>query len=391
MMKRINSRLSALRALALLPALGLLGLSGIARLGAQEAAGPVISEQAAKDAAGNGQTSLQDLESLFGGAAAAPAAEKAGVQVSEDVKRDVEAATAAPAAAPAEAAPAQPAEPIVEPTDVELDASLKIQKQELEIVADEAVVQGNRFYRQGDYAEAAKLYAEAKNRLDLVSKSSPRILKKKESIDVMLHNLYRDWAYELVDLARRDVSTENVDSAIERLNRAREFDPSKSEEIDALIRKYQDVKENLALREVTRPDRVDPDLVQRVYDVTILLEQGKVFLKNRRYADARDKFEQVLLIDPYDVRAIRLLRQVNEELSQVAKEKLEATLAERMAEVEWRWAEQVTPLLAGPAATVGGSPVDKGSQDLRGIRKKLQENIFPDVKFEEIPLDEVLR
>jgi Flp pilus assembly secretin CpaC/tetratricopeptide (TPR) repeat protein len=365
------------------------------------AANPAVSKEAAKDAAGNGDdATLQDLESLFGGAAAQPAeGDKQGTtgetKVDESVKKDVDEAIEsgedAPKADGEKTATTPAPKDVIEPEPTELSENEKVRRQEQELMADEFVVQGNQLYRSGDYSGAVSLYKQAKAALERVSKKAPRILRKQDMVDVVLHNLYRDWAYDLVQQARRDVRTENVDSAIEKLNKARGYDPSKSEEIDALIKKYLQVKDSLSLKEQTRPDRVDPDQPDRVFQMKVLVDQGRVFLKNRRYADARDKFEQVLLLDPYDITAIRLLRQINVELSEVARDKRDAMVEEAMAEVAWKWASPVTPLLAGPAGTVGSRTVRKTGEDLSGIRKKLQDIILPHVEFDEVPIKDVVK
>lgn len=83
-----------------------------------------------------------------------------------------------------------------------------------------------------------------------------------------------------------------------------------------------------------------------------LRAQGDIFKRYKRYADARDTYEKLLLKDPHDVGAIRVLREINGKLLDEATEKRARgeQVGERLAEVRWNWAEPVTPLLAGPAA-----------------------------------------
>ncbi|MBT7304176.1 MAG: tetratricopeptide repeat protein, partial [Victivallales bacterium] len=338
MMKRIIPRLLALRTLTLLPVFGLLGLPGLLQLHAQENADgkPVVTKEAAADAAGkDGGKQLGELESLFEGVE--DTAKKGDAKA---VKKDVpEPVPVAPEAATPKKGDG---EPRVEKKEPEINHYTQVRRREKEMMADALAIQGNKAFGGGDFLDASKLYLQAKSKLKEVSVSVPRIIRKQENIDVALHSLYMQWGQELVEEARAEIKLENIDTAVEKLLQAREYDPSKSEEIDATILRYNAIRRSLAIREETDPEKVDPGHKQRIYDITVLIEQGKVYLERRQYADARDKFEQVLLLDPYEMSAIRLLRQIYVELEGAASAKRDAMVAETMAEVAWKWCQPVT-------------------------------------------------
>ena len=124
----------------------------------------------------------------------------------------------------------------------------------------------------------------------------------------------------------------------------------------------------------------------------VLRSQADVFKRNKRYADARDGYEKLLLKDPYDVRAIRELRAINGKLLEEANEKRARgeQVGERVAEVHWKWAEPATPLLAGPAAEVSSVTVRKADLET-GIKAKLRDIILPKIEFEGEPLTSVVK
>jgi general secretion pathway protein D len=323
-----------------------------------------------------------------------PPKENEDPAVKSQAETDVKAQIASEKAKPTptdEAAPATatPETLIVEPEPTELSATEKVRRQELELMADELAVQAMKLWRQNDYKLAADKYVEAKARLDKISRSQPRIAKKKENIDANLHNLYSDWATDLIREAHQLVSVAKVEQAIEKCNQAGTYDPSRRQLMDERIRKYRDLKKQLELKEMTKPELIDNEKEQRDFDVKVALEQGKVFLKNRRYADARDKFEKVLLTDPYEVSAIRYLRQINEELEQVGAEKYRQVVAERMAEVRWRWSEPVNPVMSDAGPDARSQIVRKGDGE-GGIRAKMKNIMVSHIEYDEVPVKEVI-
>jgi type II secretory pathway component GspD/PulD (secretin)/tetratricopeptide (TPR) repeat protein len=309
-------------------------------------------------------------------------------QAETDVKAQLATDQGAPGAAP-EGAAAIPATPLVEPEAPELSAVEKVRRTELELMADELAVQAMKLWRLNDYKLAADKYLEAKARLNKISLSQPRIAKKKENIDASLHNLYSDWAASLIREAQQLVSVAKVEAAIEKCNQAGTYDPSRRELMDERIRKYRDLKKQLELKEMTKPELIDNEKEQRDFDTKVALEQGKVFLKNRRYADARDKFEKVLLTDPYEVSAIRYLRQINEELDQVGVEKYHQVVSERIAEVRWRWSEPVNPVMSDAGPDARSQVVRKGDGE-SGIRAKMKNIKVTHIEYDDMPVREVI-
>ena len=109
----------------------------------------------------------------------------------------------------------------------------------------------------------------------------------------------------------------------------------------------------------------------------VLVAQGDVFLKNGRYADAREHYEQALLADPHDAQAIRGLRGVNAKLQEKADEKQTGGAGERLAEVRWKWSEPVTPLVAGGVVVQqeDSTDVDSNLRDTAAPKADEQEQL----------------
>ena len=279
--------------------------------------------------------------------------------------------------------------PAVEPKPEELDQKESVRRQELELAAEQLVVEALKAYRKSQFKDAAVFYRRAQGKLRAASTSQPRIVRKLQQIQTALFNLHSDWADSLAREAKRMASLDKYDQAIQKCNQAAEFVPSRAKEMDERVKLYTRAKKSAEFRAAIQPQVVDPEKAERDFEINILLEQGKVFFENNRFADARDLFEQILLKDPYDIRAIRYLRKISDKLLKIAEEKRQTTTAEMLAEVRWKWNWPVTPLLAGPAARVGGSAINKTREE-KGIRAKLDNIIIPEVSFEDAKIGEVI-
>ncbi len=331
--------------------------------------------------------------------AAAPAAEATAPEAEVKAPAVVAAPEPKADAAPAPVADVKPA--AAKPVEAKVEAKLsdkepeeittdeKIRRQELELSADQLRVEGAKAFRDGKFQVAIQDLKKAEAKYNQTSKSDKRILRKLADLKADMFQMNAEWAETLANDAKKFADASKYDEAVDKLRAATEVDPSQKQAIDEIIKRYQGQKKNAEFRVQTSERNVDTNRVEREFDINVLLEQGKVYYKNRRYADARDCFEQVLVKDPYDLRAIRYLRQINRALQEVADDKRLSTVAERMAEVRWKWNDAVTPLLAGPAAQAGGTGVKKVAED-SGIRAKLQNIIIPKIEFEEATIAQVV-
>jgi len=205
---------------------------------------------------GDGKTADGDADAEAGVASEAEA----------DVKAQLEEGTGEDTVAPAPQAAA------VDPEPEELSATEKVRRQELELMADELAVQAMKLWRQNEFKQAADKYNDAKARLDKISRSQVRILKKKENIDASLHNLYSDWASSLIREAQQLVSVAKVEQAIEKCNQAGTYDPARRAQMDERIRKYRELKKQLELKEMTKPELIDIEKEQRDFEVKVAIE-----------------------------------------------------------------------------------------------------------------------
>lgn len=206
---------------------------------------------------------------------------------------------------------------------------------EAETIIDEAmklVFQASRKFSGGSLEEALKMYSGVKKKAaeaaalvaeqaEAQNEAAKAILRKCESYRVHacmeIAKVYRLQAEK--DPA--GVGPSKVDDAIGELSSARitEYgdqprDAVLLDRIDRDIRNLQSLRSELEFKSETAISVVIPDMAERDYKIKVKLEEGRVFLDNRRFAQARECFEQVLLEDPFELTAIRNLARINDEL-----------------------------------------------------------------------------
>ncbi|MBQ2336238.1 MAG: hypothetical protein II381_07995 [Victivallales bacterium] len=262
--------------------------------------------------------------------------------------------------------------------------------------ADEQYILGRDLYKKGEYEQADEQLEASKKSLEEISEqfgravsTADKVSKKLATIDALRADLHVDWAKHIIVEAKKLVDAKDVDEAIAKLNLAVEIDPSREEQIDKMRDAFIKEKDTLEFKQETTLENIMPDTKQNEFDIRVKIDAGIVLMKNGRYADARDSFETVLIADPYNLTAIRYLQRISDELKKVADERREQIFHERLAEVRWKWAEPVTPLLAGPSGDLSARALKKNSDDA-SLQNRLDNIIFPEFKIQDEPLIDVL-
>ena len=282
----------------------------------------------------------------------------------------------------------------VDPDDLQLKSPEDIKanenaiRQEKELFAQDLYFKGRQAYLKGEYETAVTNFIQAQKKLEEASPTRYEV--EQAQLDKILGFTYEEWADELGRQAMRYASNDDFDTAIKKLQLAVDKSPTRAEEIREKIKMLYQAQETAEIQIKTAPDTVDPGKVARDKDVEILLRQGKVFYDNGRFMDARLHFEQVLLKDIYNVTASKFLRRLHDRLRANSKHRFAIMKAERLAEVGWKWADPVAPLVQPDGIEVNTTTVVKNVSDTDGIRKKLKEITIPKLLFEDATIRTVI-
>src|SRR5208337_4546497 len=84
-----------------------------------------------------------------------------------------------------------------------------------------------------------------------------------------------------------------------------------------------------------------PEFDAKKDQIKRLFREGKILMNSGQYDEAEQRFEQILLLDPYNEDASALMKSLNKERIQIAQGAEDATRVHRLWEVSDSWAPPV--------------------------------------------------
>ena len=162
--------------------------------------------------------------------------------------------------------------------------------------------------------------------------------------------------------------------------------------MEEAIARFKKLKVSAEYEAKVSPDAVDAGRSARLYSIEVLLKQGDVFYADAQWDKARDKYEEVMAIDPFNVKAMDAIRRINLKLLEAGKRRTGVSRAEYIAETEWKMLTPLVPRISsGPARTqTTEEPIVKDEQK-NSIYNKLKNIIIDRIDFDEIEVPVVLR
>ena len=210
-------------------------------------------------------------------------------------------------------------------------------KQQKELEADSLKLKGEKAHSIGDLPSAIENFKRAITAYRKVSSSEKRILDKIKDSSNSLSEIYKKLALQLTEEADKNLSVKKFDEALATLDQAVEFNPA----LDKFVAEHK--RKILELRvEAERVAAIDAVGLEEEYkklqeEKKWRIEQAEILYSARRFIDAKDMLEEILVLDPYDTDVAKLLLTVNEKLFLSGRSRRIATVQERVDEVEWKW------------------------------------------------------
>ena len=226
-----------------------------------------------------------------------------------------------------------------------------------------------------DYPRAVQCFVEAMVKAEEFSLPSAEI----ERLSRALGTAYLDWARYLYWQARKSRSTDSCIMALDMASRAAEADPSLAHTVKHLSERLNKELEAIAYKSQINADL--PDFNARSLQIHSLCRQAAILTESGLLDAARDKYEQVLVIDPYNYDAIRGLRKVTSKITEAGARRRDLVDKERLAEVEWHYVDAVTQRESRSL----------GIQDHPSLEDKLYSCVLQKIDFNETPLERVFR
>ncbi|MGA1531379.1 MAG: hypothetical protein ACO398_11635, partial [Kiritimatiellia bacterium] len=282
----------------------------------------------------------------------------------------------------AEPAPVAMQQPLVE-SPVELTGAALLAQQE-EVRRQALEVQANKNYEDGIAALSAGKYEQAVKLLEAARReipARPANEATREKLRFSLGDAYYSLAEQLIDsdlaLARR-----NIELAKQTLPESRR--------VQALDKKIS-VQEVKAAERAKLPVPVgdQPKYADKYERIDLLLREGRELYDSREYNDAEKIFESVLVLDEYNVDAMRYLRRIEEQRYAKKTRERDATAEGMMAMVRDTWNPPIRSDVVVPTPGEPQTQIEAltAQQKLQG---KMEDIVIPFIEFRQANITDVV-
>ncbi len=333
-----------------------------------------------------------------------PVVETAGIDdaVAADVVADGVADDAEADAALAEATEAAKAAEEPELTEEEKEllkeqtaASIEelIARQAMQRNADELLKKANSAFEHEDYDVAVDLYVDVLKILEseVVDGEVPESNNRKiAEVKKMISQSYYYWARKIFNEAEKTAQIGLYDEAIEKCEEAITVYPLSEPLMRKTIDEYNIMKASAQYHKDTSAEELVPEAVDREKRISILIRQGQTLYNTKQWNRAQEKFNQVIILDPYNITAIDYLRRIYIHEAEVGERRRGAVTLERAAEAMW---EMIAPIPTGSETSddVVNEEVKVKEDNAGTTQKKLNEIVIDHIDFEEVSITQVVQ
>jgi len=265
-------------------------------------------------------------------------------------------------------------------------------RQEIDERGSNLVKAGNSLFASGSYAEARDKYMEAIKAYEQFGDSGS-FSEKSEYCRKRIGECYYQMAREAMRKADDLAQSHDYDEAIKVCREALKYcEKGQQEELGRMIEVYEKRRDNAMEREAASAERLVPNLKAQEYQIQVLMEQGRKLALNREYGRAARKFQEVLLINPFNADALQCLRAVNDRIGTIGIRRYRNEHRKFMGEVEWKSATPYQPFSESSAqnlldtGTAKAKPENKGNE----LHRRLNEIKIPKVFLSDMTVGEIV-
>ena len=258
-------------------------------------------------------------------------------------------------------------------------------RQELLSQTDVDVSRANKLVSEGKYDEAIALYRRVVNRFK--DFSGARFVERRRVCEKRIEFCYMKKAEVAMRKADDSVSIGDFEAAIRLCREAMKFCPEKRDELQKKINLYERRRQAAVTREGRSINKLAPGLEAQNYQIQLLIEQGRSLVRRQEYMKAKRKFEEVLLIDPYNDVAMQDLLGVNTLIEKSARLRANATARRFVGHTMWGKAIPVVTDRMMPEENQVATPVAK--PEMNPVEAKLK-SIRISVAINEQTLEQII-
>ena len=191
-------------------------------------------------------------------------------------------------------------------------------------ICNEIVREAGKLMVDGDFDAAIKKYQQVVIKLDQ-PKTAELYAAKIQFCRDQIKRCYSLKAEYAMKKADKSASVGDFENAIKLLREAIKYYPEMREDLSKKIVFYEKRRDAAINREETSIEKLQPQLDAQEYQVQVLLEQGRASARRGDLMTSKRKFEEVLLIDPFNAEANQNLLGVNTRIRKAAEARANAT------------------------------------------------------------------
>lgn len=264
-------------------------------------------------------------------------------------------------------------------------------KQENEIRAGRLVSEANKLLIDSKYLEARDKYLAAIKIFE--SFPSPEFQKRAEMCRSQVVTCYKYMAEEAMSKAEERAALRDFEEAIRICKEALKYCPELKGKLQSRIDLYEKRQAHLAANPEARVETLLPNQKNQEYQIQVLMEQGRQLVAAGEYTRALRKFDNILLIDPYNADAIQNIKATYWRVDKAGLARYANEHRKLIAETEWKFAIPVVPESNSADAVnmLGVEPKVKEEREVSALQKKLDSIRIPRIDFEDVTISAAIK
>ncbi|HXI85145.1 MAG TPA: tetratricopeptide repeat protein [Verrucomicrobiae bacterium] len=263
-----------------------------------------------------------------------------------------------------------------------------VRRQEAQIAARKLIDEGKKLYYSGKYQDAIAKLEEA-----------VRILPRAKATEIDYSSALQGLTTSYSRLADAAFQAGDYVKARELAQKALEYDP-KNHAAENVIIKTKKIGSTptttggqssaaASSSSGSAPDQT-PEFLARKDQIKKLFREGKILMNSGQYDEAERRFQQVLMLDPYNADAETLLRSVDKARNDIAMGAGDESRTRRLREVEDAWVPPLNRESQPPPIDKDSSVISREAVRQQGIVRKLNEIIVPEINYREAVVSDVI-
>ncbi|MGD0060425.1 MAG: hypothetical protein ABSD58_13500 [Verrucomicrobiia bacterium] len=254
-----------------------------------------------------------------------------------------------------------------------------VRRQEAQLAAEKLLTQGEKLFYAGKYSEAVAKLEEG-------IKLLPRAPATEVDYNRALHGLTDSYT-RLADAALRSGDIANARTLA---GKALQYDPQNRAAMELLTKAKQADSNKTAENPSGAPLDQTPEFVAKKDQIKKLFREGKILMNSGQYDEAESRFQQILIVDPYNADANVLLKDLNKQRIDYAQNSQEQTRVHRLWEVSDRWTPPISSEVQPPKSEEHVGAIVRDALRQESIIKKLNEIVIPEVNYREAVVSDVI-